>query len=277
MTLITLDDFLARFEKKYNKSQSPVSFDRYIKIALLGTAFISVLVFSFSYIYLNMVIGTKLNTSLSKALAFSIFSLVGSLTIFALYPNYRENVEKSKIENGLLYTVSYMAILANCGFSVDRIFFNAAEIEQNKSIKRMITGFIADIKIKGFDIEQALHKMTNRSPSKLFSEILSGISNANWTTGDLKQILAYHFHVLDTIRKDETENMINSLTVLSEIYVAMMVIAPIMMIIMFTLLSMLNGIKQESIVSILNSITFIFLPFAGTGFLILLDTLRGTD
>ena len=72
--------------------------------------------------------------------------------------------------------------------------------------------------------------------------------------------------------------MINSLTVLSEIYVAMMVIAPIMLIIMFTLLSVLiSGMNQMSTISILNSITFIFLPFVGAGFLVLLDTMRGAD
>ena len=275
--MITLNDFLSKYEEKYEKSLSSIPFDRYVKITLIGSFLVSVIVFTISYSYLRVFGGINLIVNISKALTYSLLSAIFSLAAFSVYPNYRESIEKKKIEDGLLYTVSYMLILANCGFPVDRIFGRAAEIEQNKSIKEMMTGFIADLKIKGYDVEQALHRMINRNPSKIFSEVLSGVSNANWTSGDLKEILSYHFHVLDMIRKDETENMINSLTVLSEIYVAMMVIAPIMMIIMFTLLSMLNGVNQQSTVSILNAITFIFLPFAGTGFLVLLDTLRGSD
>jgi hypothetical protein len=72
--------------------------------------------------------------------------------------------------------------------------------------------------------------------------------------------------------------MIDTLTLLSEIYVAMMVIAPIMLIIMFTLLSVLfTGMNTMSTISILNSITFILLPFVAAGFLIILDTMRGAD
>jgi archaeal flagellar protein FlaJ len=171
-----------------------------------------------------------------------------------------------------------MTVLANCGLSIDRIFTQIADIEQNPTIKKLMSSFILDIKLLGYDIEQGLRRLMERSPSKSFSDILNSISNANWASGDLKEIMGYHFEVLDRKRKDETENMINSLTVLSEIYVAMMVIAPIMLIIMFTLLSVLmSGMNSTSTITILNSITFILLPFVGAGFLVILDTLRGAD
>jgi archaellum biogenesis protein FlaJ (TadC family) len=171
-----------------------------------------------------------------------------------------------------------MTVLANCGFSVDRIFKHAAEIEQNISIKKLMTSFIADITVLGFDIEQGLRRFIERCPSKIFSDVISSISNASWSSGDLKEILAYHFEVISNKSKDETEKMINSLTVLSEIYVALMVIAPIMLIIMFTLLSVLYiGMGSMNTIRILNSITFILLPFTATGFIVILDTLRGAD
>jgi archaellum biogenesis protein FlaJ (TadC family) len=197
--------------------------------------------------------------------------------MFVLYPNYKENKDKLEIDKGLIYTISNMIILANCGFSVDRMFSRAADIEQNKSIKKLMTNLLADIKFRGYNLEQALERLIVRNPSQTFSEILRGISNASWTSGDLKDILSYHFRNIEQIQKDETENMINSLTVLSEIYVALMVIAPIMIIIMFTLISVLNGTNPTSTISILNSITFILLPFVGVGFIVILDTMRGSD
>lgn len=272
-----IDDLLLKYENEYNKSFISIPFNRYVKIGIIGTLFISLTSLILSYSFLSRIFIINNLSQIQNASIYSIIFFIISITIFFLYPNYMESKVKTQIEDGLLYTVSNMIVLANCGFSVDRILSQATEIEQNSSLKKMMTSFIADIKIKGYDIEQALQRLIDRNPSKNFAEVLSGVSNASWTSGDLKEVLMYHFQGLERTKKDETENMINSLTVLSEIYVAMMVIAPIMLIIMFTLLSVLNNVNQYGTVSILNSITFIFLPFVGTGFLVLLDTMRGSD
>lgn len=268
-------DFFSNFEGRYKKSLNTVPFNKYILLSVSGIIMVFLISFSISLYYYQRISSTR---AIYLALYPSSLTTFFSIILALIYPNYKKSSEKSRIEDGLLYTISYMTVLANCGCSIDQIFTRAAEIEQNPSIRNLMTSYITDIKIKGYDIEQGLRRLIETSPSKNFSDILNSISNASWTSGDLKEILSYHFEVLDRIRKDETENMINSLTVLSEIYVAMMVIAPIMLIIMFTLLSVLiSGMNQMSTISILNSITFIFLPFVGAGFLVLLDTMRGAD
>jgi hypothetical protein len=51
-----------------------------------------------------------------------------------------------------------------------------------------------------------------------------------------------------------------------------------MMILMVTLMSVLNTNSNAfASVTILNSIVFIVLPFVATGFLVVLDTMRGAD
>jgi archaellum biogenesis protein FlaJ (TadC family) len=268
-------DLLSNFEGRYKKTLSKVSFNNYILLSITGIVVVFLISYAISlYYYLRISSAQAIYLALFPSVLITFLSIL----LIIIYPNYKKSSEKSRIEDGLLYTISYMTVLANCGFSIDQIFSRAAEIEHNQSIRNIMTSYISDIKIKGYDIEQGLQRLIEKSPSKNFSDIINSISNASWTSGDLKEILNYHFNVLDRIRKDETENMINSLTVLSEIYVAMMVIAPIMLIIMFTLLSVLvSGMNQMSTISILNSITFIFLPFVGAGFLVLLDSMRGAD
>jgi len=270
--------FWEEVKSRYRKSLSTTNYRAYQKAGILAVIAIFVISLIISLLYHSRIIGITLSQVFLLSLIPSI--ILTSLTFIAviIYPNYRINTEKKRVEEGLIYTVSYMTVLANCGFSVDRIFGHAADIELNPSIRKLMTSFILDIKLLGYDIEQGLRRLMEKSPSKNFSDILNSISNASWSSGDLKEIMRYHFDVLDKKRKDETENMINSLTILSEIYVALMVIAPIMLIIMFTLLSVLmSGMNDTSTISILNSITFILLPFVGAGFLVILDTLRGAD
>jgi archaellum biogenesis protein FlaJ (TadC family) len=268
----------SRYEKKYNKSQITLSIGEYFKIGLLVTILNTGITLIGNYYYFYYIRNLTIIQTIEKTCIFSILILIATIVLLLFYPHYKFTVEKKQVDEGLLYTISYMAILSKCGFSIDRIFSRAADIEQNKSIQKLINSYLTDIKIKGYDIEQALRNIILRSPSTKFSELISSILNANWTSGDLNEVLTYHFYNLENSLKDETENMINSLTVLSEVYVAMMVIAPIMLIIMFTLISVLNnGLNQSSTITILNSITFIFLPFVGTGFLVMLDTLRGNE
>ena len=268
----------SRYEKKYNKSQITLSIGEYFKIGLLVTILNTGITLIANYYYFYYIRNLTIIQTIEKTCIFSILILIATIVLLLFYPHYKFTVEKKQVDEGLLYTISYMAILSKCGFSIDRIFSRAADIEQNKSIQKLINSYLTDIKIKGYDIEQALRNIILRSPSTKFSELISSILNANWTSGDLNEVLTYHFYNLENSLKDETENMINSLTVLSEVYVAMMVIAPIMLIIMFTLISVLNnGLNQSSTITILNSITFIFLPFVGTGFLVMLDTLRGNE
>lgn len=271
-----IDNFLSEFRNKYQKSLTDLKYENYLKKTIIISATIFLFGFTISLLYhikmYELTLSSKIFLSTIQSIVVTLFSIL----LMLIYPNYRISVEKNRLEDGLLYTLSYMTILANCGYSLDRIFSNSANIEQNYSIKKMMTSFITDVKLLGYDIETGIKRLINRSPSEGFSELLVSISNANWASGDLKNIMHYHFSVLDKKRKDETERMMNSLTVLGEIYVAIMVIAPIMFIIMIILLSVLSSsLSSQSSITLLNAITFIFLPFTATGFVIMLDTMKG--
>lgn len=271
-------DFVDDFRSRYRRSLNTFPYRTYRVVGGAGVILVFLLSTGASLLYHMRIPGISFTTRLTLTLIPSSIITIASAVIVLIYPNYKMSTEKNRVEEGLLYTVSYMTILANCGFSVDRIFTRVTAIEQNSSIRRLMTSFLTDIGLFGYDIEQGLDRLKQRSPSGSFSELLTSISNASWTSGDLKELMGYHFEVLDKKRKNDTEKMIDSLTILSEIYVAMMVIAPIMLIIMFTLLSVLmRGMNSMSTISILNSITFVLLPFVAAGFIVILDTMRGAD
>jgi len=272
------DEFIRELQDIYKKSLTQLSFSQYSKISIIAGIATFILSFAVGFILHVRILETSLLMQVLLALILSTVVTLAVEMLILFYPHYKASINKNRVEDGLIYTVSYMTILANSGFSVERMFDRAAEVEKNNVIKQLLSNFLTDISVFGFDLEKSLTRLSERSPSKVFARFLDSIKNAIWTSGELKLIMNYQFDTQVQNRKEKTESMLNSLMFLSEIYIALMVVTPIMMILMVTLLSFLS-IRSNTFasVTILNSIVFIVLPFVATGFLVVLDTMRGAD
>ena len=272
------DEFIRELKDVYKKSLTQLPFSQYSKISIMAGIAAFILSFTIGYLLHIRIIAASLFMRIFLAL---ILSIVVTLTVEILilfYPRYKASVNKNRIEDGLIYMVSYMTILANSGLSVERMFDRAAEVEKNNVIKQLLSSFLTDIRVFGFDLEKGLTRLSEQSPSKVFARFLDSIKNAYWTSGELKSIMNYQFDTQVQNRKEKTESMLNTLMLLSEVYIALMVVTPIMMILMVTLMSALSiNLNAFASVSILNSIVFVVLPFMAAGFLVVLDTMRGAD
>ena len=272
------EEFIKELKDIYNKSLTQLPFSQYSKINIIVGIATFILSFSMSFVLHVRILETSL---LMRVILAFILGTVVTLVVEMLilfYPHYKASVNKNRIDDGLIYTVSYITILANSGFSVERMFDRAAEVEKNNVIKQLLSNFLTDISVFGFDLERSLTRLSERSPSKEFARFIDSIKNAIWASGELKLLMNYQFDTQIKNRKEKTESMLNSLMFLSEIHIALMVVSPIMIILMVTLMSVLSTKSNEfASVTILNSIVFIALPFVATGFLVVLDTIRGAD
>jgi flagellar protein FlaJ len=268
---------LKELRDEYRRSLTKAPFKLYTKIGLIAGVSTFLISFTVGFVF-HSFYDTTLFTKLSMSLLLSIILTLVVEFVVLIYPHYMSSVQRNRVENSLIYTISYMTILANSGFSIERMISRAAEIEKNKVVKELLSTFLSDISVFGFDVEKSLKRLSNRSPSRDFARFIDSVNNAIWTSGELEDIMRYQFYTQIQKKKENTEKMINSLTFLSEIYVAVMVVSPVMFIIMFTLLSALSiNAGGFASVTILNWIVFIGLPILGAGFIIVLDTMRGTE
>ena len=272
-----LENLIGEIKEEYRRSLTKTSFTLYKKISLIAGRSTFAVSFILGMVF-HSLYATTLITKLTLSILLSSVSTMAVELLILLYPRYRSSVQRNRMDNSLIYTISYMTILSNSGFSVERMITRAAEIEKNQVVKDLLSTFLSDISVFGFDVEKSLVRLSERSPSSDFARFINSVNNAIWTSGELKNVLKYQFYAQIQKKKDNTEKLINSLTFLSEIYVAAMVVSPIMFIIMFTLMSALSiNSGGFASVSILNWIVFIGIPIAGTGFLVVLDTMRGKD
>jgi flagellar protein FlaJ len=263
------------FRQIYRESGLATSFNDYMRqMAIIVTA-----VFS-STALLTFAVHLVLLRS-SKALPASfILSLSASiLAAFALLyrPLHRRNQNRAKIDNGLVYSLSYMTVLSASGISIERILARLTEVEADSPLHLITKKFLMDVELFGFDVTSALADVTRRSPSDNLRKLFMSINNTILTSGDLKGLLTYEVERQIQLKKEGLKKLTGNLMYMGEVYVIVMVVAPILFILMITILSVIGSSLGTSSVLQLNLIVFFGIPLMATGIIIVLDTMLGGD
>jgi flagellar protein FlaJ len=187
------------------------------------------------------------------------------------YPLYVASSRANNIDANLSIIANFMSVLASSGMPPEAIFESLAVVGKEFKIEKEISGIIADIKLRGLDLHKALHLAAERSPSEKFASMIDGVVTTSHLGGDLA---GYLRDLADKYKNDRTLKMrrfIDNLAIIAEIYITFMVAAPLMLIVMFSVMSFLSGeilIGLQSPEFLLNLLTFILLP-AGVSILIL--------
>jgi archaellum biogenesis protein FlaJ (TadC family) len=236
-------------------------------ITFVSSIIVHKILYQFSW---NLVIPASLSILMITSCSVGLFVLG--------YPVYRKNQERLKIESSLVYTLTHMTILSASGMLIENIFEQIVEVEENPSILSLANKFIIDIKLFGYEVSAALEDISNRSASEDIKKILNSINNNIQTSGDLTDLLSFEVDNQLRIKKNNLKKFIDTLTYMGEIYVALLIMAPILFIIMITILSVLGGGSYDNAsISQLLLIVFFGIPVLATGFIIILDTMIGGD
>ena len=260
------------FKQTYQKSGLSRLYESYKALMLFSSLvmFISSLsIGAFLHYFLFNLSG------LQYVVAVLTFSCIPSLIIpiiFVLYPVYRRHQRRNEIDANLVYTTGYMGVLSAGGISIERIFDRVLQVEQRPAIKDLAKRLITNIKVYGLDVTSSLEDITARSPSETLSKLLNGITNTVKTSGDLKSLLMFETNSLLHAKREQLKKTLGTLISLGEIYIAAMVMGPIVFIVMITILSIMGNVTFGlTPVEQLNLLVFFGLPIISTLFIVILN------
>lgn len=260
------------FKQIYQKSGTTRFYESYIALMLFASLVTFVSAFAIGALLHHFLFNLTL---FQYFIAVLTFSCVISLTIpiiFILYPLYRRSQRGKEIDANLVYTTGYMGVLSAGGISIERIFERVTQVERHPPIKDLAKRLIANIKMLGLDVTSSLADITLRSPSETFSKLLIGITNTVKTSGDLKNLLTFETKSLLHAKREQLKKTLGTLISLGEIYIAAMVMGPIVFIVMITILSVMGNVAFGlSPVDQLNLLVFFGLPTISTIFIIILN------
>jgi len=183
-----------------------------------------------------------------------------TLVGFIVYPLFKQFDRKDKIDGILPFAAGYLSTLAGVGVPPDKLFESLARQNMGE-VSKEAKNIVEDMYFLGLDVLTALKRAVERSPSKLFAEFLEGIRVTLLSGGVLRRYLEDQTKRLMKIREEKENEFNKSLNVMGEIYVVLVVLAPLLFIVLLISLGETGGLFLP-IPVVLILISYFLIPFA---------------
>jgi flagellar protein FlaJ len=255
------------------KSGLKINFKVYISLAIFSTILISFITLALVPTLLISAFNVPLFSALLFGLGGSLFAIASSTIGFYTYPVYCADKFKRELEDELPFTTSYMAILASAGVSPERIFYSLSNLSSSLAVSAEAKDITRDVNLFGLDIISALETASKRTPSEKFHEMLEGFISTIHSGSNLAAYLREKSRQYMKLKRISSRKFSNTLSILSEFYVAILVTGPLLLVIMLAVMGMLGGgtLGFLSPNLLLQILTYLGIPLGSIMFLIILD------
>jgi flagellar protein FlaJ len=256
------------------KSGLKINFKAYISLTVLSSILFTASVAVVVPVLLVFVSNMPLASALLFGFGGALFTLALTVIGFYLYPVYCADKHKRELDDELPFTSGYMAILASAGVSPEKIFHSLSNLDVPLAASTEAKEVIKNINLFGLDVISALEKASSRTPSQKFRDTIEGIISTIHTGGNLGAFLREKFRTAMKLKKLNLKKYSDNLSVLSEVYVALLLTGPLLLVIMVSVMSVLGGggLGLLSPDFLLSLLTYLLIPVCAVIFLIILDS-----
>ncbi len=192
--------------------------------------------------------------------------------IFYVYPSQKERGIESSIENNLPFAITHMAAVASSGIPPEFMFELLTGFREYGEISNESKMIMRNIKTFGMSSVDAIKNVGERTPSRNFREILFGIVTTIESGGNLIDYLKEMSEKALFDYRIKREKYLKTLSTYADIYTALLVAAPLMMIALLATMLIIGGqIMGLEIPHVIAIMTFIVLPIFNVVYLAFLQ------
>jgi len=262
-------------DKNLERSEIKITFKAYVSLTILTSLAVSLSALILTPIILYFLFGLSIHSALLFGLGISMLSGAFTVIAFYVYPVYRADSLKRKLEDELPFAAGYMAVLAGSGVTSDKIFKALARIDVPLAITEEAKRIVRDVELFGADLISALESASKRSPSEKFKQFLQGFIATMHSGGSLVAYLLDRSRHYMRLKKIAIRKFADTLSLLSEFYVAILVAGPLLFVIMLAVMAMLGGGGMGLLDPklLLYLLTYVAIPVASIIFILILDAL----
>jgi archaeal flagellar protein FlaJ len=197
------------------------------------------------------------------------------LGIFYMLPYMKVGSRRNRLDQFLPFTSSYMTVLASAGVTPERILRSTAEKDPKFMLSDEIANVIGRIDLLGYDVINAMNAEVERSPSTNYQDLLRGFAGVIRTGGDMKKFFQGITDHLFQKRALSVQSFLDSLGIIAETYVLMLIAFPLMLVVMLSIMASIGGnLGGVDVFSFMYLLAFILIPICGVMFLFILDTMQ---
>jgi flagellar protein FlaJ len=169
----------------------------------------------------------------------------------------------------LPHAIVYMYALSHGGMSFLEVIRSVADAPDYGEVSREFEMIERDMELFGNDLFTALRNARNLTSSINFEQFLDDLLSVLDSGGDVSAFLDRESSTYLEEARDEQEDFIETLSMLSEVFVAAFVAAPLLLIVTLMVISFLGG----NTLTQLYALNYLIFPLGMALFLLLIDVL----
>jgi len=186
------------------------------------------------------------------------------LTLLVL-PDLKASSRARDIDARLPYALNYIATMSSAGATPQKIFGALARNPLYGDVQNEAAWIHRDLRLLGLDVVTALNRATDRTPSIKFQDFLQGAITALTSGGDLKTYFLTKAEQFMYENRQDQEKFLESLGVLAESFVTVVVAAPLFLIVLLSVMTSF-GSSVDQVMTLGYMIVLVLLPLSQIGF-----------
>lgn len=196
----------------------------------------------------------------------SVMTLLAVFGGFYAYPGVEAGSRGGRIDKLLPYAIEYVFAMASVGVIPYEIFKKLSNAEENYGeVSIEARHIVRDVELLGFDFISALRNLAAVTPSQKMKVFLRGAITTILSGGELDTYFISTAEEYLEERRRNYADIISLLGILAEFYVTGLVAAPILMLVMLSVMFFLGS----GDILILALIVYVLIPFGSAGFIVL--------
>ncbi len=193
-----------------------------------------------------------------------------------MYPSVEMQARRDNIDHNLPFATTYLSTVAGSGTPPSAMFRLLGRFDEYGEVSKEAEKIANDVFTFGADLDVALSRAAERTPSERFKDLLWGMNSIITTGGDLKGFLEEKAEQFMNQYRRELDNFTETLSLMVEMYITIVIVGSVFLMIISTIMSAL-GTGQVVILSIQMATVFILLPLASVMFIVIIKTVSPVE
>lgn len=197
-----------------------------------------------------------------------VLSASVAFMVMYIYPSNRYKNARKSIDNNLPFALIHMDSIASSGIPTEFMFELLGNLKEYGEVSRQSRMVVRNIKTFGMSSVSALEDVASKTPSPAFKQVLTGISSTTAKGGNLPGFLREMSDKNLFDYRIKREQYVKTLSTFSDIYTAVMIAAPLMMLVVLVMMNLIGGdIMGMTVPDAINLMTYVAVPLVNVAFL----------
>lgn len=194
----------------------------------------------------------------------------GSVAAYRSYaPGVAADLRGQAIDVVLPHAIVYAYAMSYGGLNLIEVIRSLADSDDYGAVGEEFDGIARDMDLFGADLYTALRNARNLTPSRSFEQFLDDLLSTLDSGGDVTAFLDREADAYLEEAVDGQESFVETLSMLSEVFVAGFVAAPLLLVVTLMVISFMGGQTLEA----LYAVNYVVFPLGMLAFLLLIDLL----